>query len=411
MSFLEYTGEVKREAKDYLFKMKKIEENKIQYLKAQKFIYIPSPFVDNNFKAVFAYNAEIAESLINSLLFPLDNLIVTVEYLPSDLPRIIAQFPEEARLFGYDSLRANVLCKCTLKREKVNDEDKKKDLNFEADEYDENTLRDFIFKNKTKNNKDDNDLNRIIIDLEMQIGYNIENIHRFINYAKSLSLKHKEKVILLILNYRGFKNPKKNKGFEISLTKTNFSDFKKISIYDDYVIYQIDLDYCLSQITNEHGNFWIINEEQKMDISSKEWIKYLTLPIWCKSSKCYYYDFPPLAQNFFKTKSVYDAFVILTGQNELNYLTFAQYQEDQNKKIQAFEKLLQDNKQKDEMIKEQRKQIEEMKKLIPEDILLNFQQSNKNNDKNKRKRRKSKSKSKDAKSKSKGKNTKKKYPK
>lgn len=367
MSFLEFTGEVNKVENDYVFKMQNIGD-----LIAQQIIYIPSPIVDNNFKAVFAQNIELAKSLSSSLLFPYENLIDHVEYLPSDLPRIIAQYPEEARLYGYDSLRADVLLKGTLKKGNV--KDKEEDINLAEDEYYENALRDFIFKNKTKKNEGDNNLTKIIIDLEMQIGYNIENVQRFIDYAKSLNLKHKEKVILLILNYRGFKNPKKNKGFEISLTKTNFSDFKKISIHDDYVIYQIDLDYCLSQINNEDANFWIINEDQKMDASSKEWIKFLTLPIWCKSSKNYYYDFPPLKQDFFKTKSVYDAFVILSGQNESDYLTFAKNQEDQNKKIEAYAELYKKNKEKDEKIKEKDEKIKEKDEEIKEkDKLLEEQ--------------------------------------
>ena len=395
MSFLEFTGKVNKEENNYVFKMQNIED-----LIAQQIFYIPSPIVDNNFKAVFAHQIEIAKSLAGSLLFPCENLIDHVEYLPSDLPRIIAQYPEEARLYGYDSLRADVLLKVILKQANV--KYKEKDKNLADDEYYENDLRDFIFKNNNKKNEGDNNLSKVIIDLEMQIGYNIENIQRFIDYAKSLNLKHKEKVILLILNYRGSNNPKKNKGFEISLGKTNFSDFKKISIYDDYVIYQIDLDYCLSQITNEEGNFWIIYEDQKMDISSKEWIKFLTLPIWCKSSKNYYYDFPPLKPDFFKTKSVYDAFVILSGQNESNYISYAKIQEDQNKKIEALVKLYKDNKEKDEKIKEkdklieeQRKQIEDMKKKIDEENLLKFEQGYYNYNKAKNKGKKSKSKSKD----------------
>ena len=67
-----------------------------------------------------------------------------------------------------------------------------------------------------------NNENIIIIDLEMQIGYNTENTRIYINYAKLLNLKYDGKIIVLSLVYRGFENPRKNKGFKICLGQKNF---------------------------------------------------------------------------------------------------------------------------------------------------------------------------------------------
>ena len=99
-----------------------------------------------------------------------------------------------------------------------------------------------------------------------------------------------------------------------------------------------------------------------MNNSSKEWIKYLTLPIWCDSSKKYYYEFPPLKKDFFKTQYVYEAFLILLGQDENTYKNYAEYQEDQEKKIRTYIELYKDNKEKDKKIEELTEQIEELKK-------------------------------------------------
>ena len=106
-----------------------------------------------------------------------------------------------------------------------------------------------------------------------------------------------------------------------------------------------------------------------MNNSSKEWIKYLTLPIWCDSSKKYYYEFPPLQKNFFETEYVYEAFLILSTQDENTYKNYAEYQEDQEKKIRAYIKLYQDNKDKDKKIEELNEQIKELKKKLPKNSL------------------------------------------
>ena len=100
-----------------------------------------------------------------------------------------------------------------------------------------------------------------------------------------------------------------------------------------------------------------------MNLSSKEWIKYLTLPIWCKSTEPYYYEFPPLEKNFFLTEYVYEAFVILSNQEESTYLNYAKKQEDQEKTIKSIIKLY---KEKDEKINEKDAEIKDKDAMIKE---------------------------------------------
>lgn len=238
--------------------------------------------------------------------------------------------------------------------------------------------------------------------MEIQNGYDLDKSRKLIDYAKALNEKYGKKIIVLSLAFKGFPNPKKNKGFEISLAKTNLSDYKIIKKFDDYVIYQIDLDYCRTLIQKKKSKLWILNEKQVMNLSSKEWIKYLTLPIWCKSSdeKKYYYEFPPINKDFFKSENVYDAFKILTKQDKANYLKSAFDQESQANVIHycrsLYNKIDEVIKEKDEVIKGKDEVIkdkdEEIKNLKDEIKRLKIRNSNsKSNDKkNKTNNKKSK---------------------
>lgn len=362
MSFLEFTGENDKVDGNYVFKL---EGNK-KDLKDKELIRIPSPIIDYNFKAVLANHPEITESMLNSIFYPNNNLIIKVEYLPTDLQGNIPQYPENSKLYGLDSLRADILCKCTLKKEVKEEENIIRSQNEEEEmrhtDKKYNNLATELKKDMYENQKDDEIIK--IIDLEMQIGYDIDNTRRFISYAQSLYSKYCGQIIVLSLNFRGFENPRKNKGFEIYLEKKDFSDYKKVTKFDDYVIYQIDLDYCLAQISKNNEQLWILDQNQIMNTSSKEWIKYLTLPIWCKSSTKYYYEFPPLKKLSFNTRSIYDALVILSGQDESQYLHYAKLQEDHEVKVRKFLDLYDDNQKKDKTIKEKDELIEKQKKRI-----------------------------------------------
>lgn len=154
-----------------------------------------------------------------------------------------------------DSLRADILCKCILKdeikEESQKDSDKKNIIESQNEENEKldlkNEVRDFfekIEKEKNENHGDGDNENIIIIDLEMQIGYNTENIQIIINYIKKLNLKYEGKILVLSLVYRGFENSVNNKGFMTFLKQKYLPDYKNKITYEDYVIYQIDLDYC-----------------------------------------------------------------------------------------------------------------------------------------------------------------------
>ena len=143
----------------------------------------------------------------------------------------------------------------------------------------------------------------------MQIGFSKENTRRFLKYAKNLDIIYNnQKIIVLSLVYTGFLNPKKNKGSLISLEQKTIGDYKKIYTFDDYKVYQIDLDYCRKIISEKkEKKLWILNKNQTIRNEAKMWIKYLTLPIWCKQSfnlEKDYYVLPPLKKEFFNNKFI-----------------------------------------------------------------------------------------------------------
>ena len=161
-------------------------EDKIQYFD-KIFMNIPRPITDTNFKQVFGKNPEIAKSLINSSLFPKTKKIKSIKYLSGELPGRIGAYPEDVNTKDFDLLRVDILCRCIL----------------EEDDREEDSEGDSII---TDNRNIDN---TYIIDLEMQIGFSIENTRRFLTYAKKLDLKYKDRIIVLSLVSKGSLKPKK----------------------------------------------------------------------------------------------------------------------------------------------------------------------------------------------------------
>ena len=330
MSFLKYTGKIdyNKNDKNYSFKMEDETE-----LTDKIYMNIPKPITDTNFKQVFGQNPGIAQSLLNSFLFPKTKKIKDVEYLSGELSGKIGVFPEPVNTNDFDSLRVDILSRCILNEE-----------------------------NSSEDNE--NDSNAYVIDLEMQNGFSIENTKRFINYAKRLDLKYKDRVIVLSLVSKGRLNPIKNNSSMISLQEKTLFDFKNVYEYDDYVIYQIDLDYCRKIISN--NDLWITDKKEKLNDCTKEWIKYLTLSTWCKSYTKNYYALPTVKKEFFGNKYVYEAITILYNQDDVNYQMDLYDQEMKEEKIKQFNKQKEIIKEQEEELKAKNKENNELKKRIKE---------------------------------------------
>jgi len=399
MSFLNYIGECTYDGNDlsYKFKMKKGKA-----LSLDSYINIPNPIIDNMFKQVFAKNTEISKSLLNSFLYPKEESIIKVEFLPTEIPGHIEVFPEPIKLNSLDSIRVDVLCKCTLKddaqTEKVNnkindlesEEENKEDKANEEMEDEKNEEINKINEIKKEEVKediqthmdlDDQEKKTIIIDLEMQLGFSNENTKRFIKYAKELNYLYGSQIIVLALVNSGTQNPRKNKGTLITLEQSNIPDYKRIFSYDDYKIYQVDLDFCHKLILKDKP-FWILNKEEKVKEKGMEWIQYLTIPNWCTSFINGYYAFPPLNREFFINENIYEAFKIIFNQNGINYRMSLYDQTEKEKKVKDYIKV---KKQNEELIKENISLKEENEKL--KKLMTKSNESKRNKKNNKRNKR------------------------
>ena len=121
-----------------------------------------------------------------------------------------------------------MLCKCILKKDnevkeyKVDeDEENKDDKNEYEDEENEsddneNEEEDYEDDDEEDESEDEEDEKNennkiIIIDLEIQIGFSVENTRRFLTYVKKLEKKYDKDIIVLSLVYEGLANPKKTK--------------------------------------------------------------------------------------------------------------------------------------------------------------------------------------------------------
>ena len=63
----------------------KDKNNQLRYEEYDKFINIPSPIVDNNFKEVFAKDPEITKSMLNDVIYPETKEILELEFIPTEM--------------------------------------------------------------------------------------------------------------------------------------------------------------------------------------------------------------------------------------------------------------------------------------------------------------------------------------
>ena len=80
-------------------------------------------------------------------------------------------------------------------------------------------------------------------------------------------------------------------------------------------IIKIDLNYCLKLLEDNKG-IWILNSKNILNKDGEEWIKYLTIPLWCDKSDKGFYQFPNISEdNFVANKYVYQALTLLSNKN------------------------------------------------------------------------------------------------
>ena len=276
MSFLDYSGEYSYENNEYKFLMKNGDKN--YSLVDKNYIAIADPTIDNTFKQIFALNKNITKSFLNALLYPNKDKINKIEFLSIEHPGI--------GLYSTGAIRMDVVVKCYLNEEKYE---------------------------KENNSYDEKDKNTLIVDIEMQIGYKETNDKKFLKYIRILDKNYiSKKVMVLALIFKLNKH-EKNISSEISYTKNFYStNYPKSIKFDDCLIFQIDLNFCFKLIC-EKKNFYI-KENQYIKEKGKEWIKFLTIPNWCKMLNDGYFILPPLKKININDTQLLSAFEILKNQ-------------------------------------------------------------------------------------------------
>ena len=235
MSFLGFTGKHRKRAEKYIFEMKNGKKITSKFSSS-----ICNPTYDNSFKNIFCGKKIALKSMLNSILFPKSKLIERIEYSQT----YFAGKTSIKRRYGFGSKSIDIGCKCFLK----------------------------------KNNglKIKNDI--LLIDIEMQIGFSDETEKRFIDYANKIRVDSNYEdtwVVSFILKENINKNNK------IRLNKVDSEGAVNVKQYQSIKLIEISLNYCMSLI-EENKEIEILTGE-KLGVDGKEWIKLLSLPIWCQA--------------------------------------------------------------------------------------------------------------------------------
>lgn len=237
MLFLNYTGKFnkRKREKKIVFKMKNGKTHTTKF-----FTKIINPTHDNSFKNMFCYKKDILKSLLNSVLFPNSKIIEKIEYIQT----YFAGKSEIKNRFGFSSKSIDVGCRCFLK------------------------------KNNGLNIKND----ILICDLEMQIGFSDKVEQRFIDYANAIRV-HLNYPDTWVISFIIKENIDGN--HEINFNKVNSETLVHVKNLQSIKLVEINLNHCLSLIENNE-DIKIINGEE-LGVAGKEWIKFLSIPLWCES--------------------------------------------------------------------------------------------------------------------------------
>ena len=286
MSFLDFTGIVDEIDNIFYFHMKS-GKTPLAYSSPTEIL---NPVLDSTFKFIFLQNEEITKNFLNSLNFLGEDEIKDLKFIRNEFPMLTGG------RYGKDIKKIDVGVLCTLGKK----DNKEKFISL---------------------NKDEKNITTIIINIEMQLDYEIvdneDYSKRFIGYANQIYASEKVDkvyVIALILNP---KKPSegKSKSSKTLLTESSIPKFAKIKEYDFMTIIKIDLNYCY-KLLGENKGIWILNSNSLLNKEGEEWIKYLAIPLWCNSSDNGNYQFPNLLEkNFFANKYVRQALLILANKN------------------------------------------------------------------------------------------------
>ena len=338
-NFLDYTGYFQYKKDYYEFKMKDAElVNPLNYLKAY------NPAFDNLFKKVFR-KEYILMSFLNDILFPKENKIKKIQILNQN-------FNGPYGKYSIGSINLDMLCACFFDEETSTENNSNINLDEDMDiEMD---------SNKKAPNVKKYDL---VVDIEMQRILKESPTERFLKYMSYIDAGiPNEKVLIIVLLIKTFDEEKENNFSKINYVKKSVPKYKTLTEYGKHSIIEVDLNYCYNLIENKK-ELWIVDEDNTLTKKGKEWIKLLTMQIWCDTVSTETYALPNLEYlNFFQPQ-VKNALKILNVDEPL-YGAFIEIENEElnkNNKILNLEKA---NEQKDKQIKKLIEGKEKYKKQL-----------------------------------------------
>ena len=328
--FLDYTGKVTK--KDIYFEFDMKDSTKIKSL---NYFKAYNPTFDNLFKKVFG-NENILISFLNDILFPKEHKIKKIQILNTN-------FNGPYGKYSIGSINLDMLCACFF-----NEETSKDNQN-----NDENKI-----KIITSNKKYD-----LVVDVEMQRVLKESPTERFIKYMSYVDAGIlNEKILIIVLIIKNSSEELENNSAKINYVKKSVPKYKTLKEYHNHTIIEIDLNYCYNLI-DKKKEIWIVDEKKTLTKKGKEWIKLLTMQIWCDHFNIEIYSLPNLEDMHFFQSEVKNALQILNV--EIPF--FSALIQQENEAMITYNKILElekENEKKDKSLQEKDKSLQEKEEII-----------------------------------------------
>lgn len=338
-NFLDYTGKVKQNNGYYEFEM-----NDSSIIKSVNYLKAYNPTFDNLFKKVFR-DEKILLNFLNDLLYPKEKKIKSVIILNTN-------FNGPYGKNGVGAINLDMFCACI----------------FDKDTTKENKSTNSINSSEASSIFNCNKKYDLVVDIEMQRVLTESPTKRFLKYMSYIdSGILKEKALIIVLVIKNSIGQTDNISAEINYSKKSIPRYKIRKEYDDNIIIEIDLNHCFNLIEKKK-EIWILDKDKNLTKKGKEWIKLLTLQIWCQSFQEEIYSLPNLENLYFFQPQIKTALQYLNVDIPLYSLYIYQEKEELNKgneleDLKKENKKLEDEKEK---ITEEKEKLEEKNKKLEE---------------------------------------------
>ena len=171
-----------------------------------------------------------------------------------------------------------------------------------------------------------------------------------------------EKVLIIVLLIKIFDEEKKSNFPKINYVKKSVPKYKTLTEYGKHSIIEVVLNNCYNLIESKK-ELWIVDENNTLTKKGKEWIKLLTMQIWCDTISAETNALPNLEYlNFFQPQAK-NALKILKVDEPL-YGAFIEMENEELNKNNKILKLEKANEQKDKQIKKLIEENEKYKKQL-----------------------------------------------